>query len=224
VIWAKFALTPFLLLSIQVHARIVDFHSDIRVAKSGELTVTERITVEVSAKEKPAALVRELQGPFRVVDVIRNGHPEPWTLDGARVRIGREAPAPGRHLYQIAYRSSRRIEFLDGGYDELRWRLAAAERITAEVALPAAVPARDIRARALGGEVQSFVRDGRAAFRTKEPVTIVVRFPKEVVAAPGLGRRARWFFEDYQGLLAVLAGLGATAAVLYRIRILSARA
>lgn len=114
--------------------------------------------------------------------------------------------------------------FLDGGFDELRWKLAAAERITAEVTLPARVPPRDIRARAVGGDYQSFVREGRAAFRTKEPMTIVVRFPKDVVAAPGLGERAHWWLADYKGLLGVLLLLMLTAGVLLRFRTLSARA
>ena len=210
----KLALTPFLFLAIHAHARILDVHSDIRVAKSGELTVTERITLEVGATEKRAGLERVLQGPLGVVGVSRNGQPEPYTLEHARLRVGRGDLPPGRHLYQIAYRSSRGIGFLDGGYDELRWKLAGAERMTAEVTLPAPVPARDIRARAVGGEYQSFVRDGRAAFRSAEAVTIVVRFPKDVVAAPGLAERARWLFDDYKGLLTVFLLLSLAAGVL----------
>jgi hypothetical protein len=213
-----------LLFAFPVHARIVDFHSDIRVAKSGELTVTERITLEAGAKEKRDGVVRELQGQPRVVDVIRNGHPEPWTLEESRLRIGRGPLAPGRHTYEVVYRSSRSIAFLDGGFDELRWKLAAAERITVEVTLPARVPPRDIRARAVGGDYQSFVREGRAAFRAKEPMTIVVRFPKDVVAEPGLGERAHWWLADYKGLLGVLLLLMLSAGVLLRFRTLSARA
>ena len=216
---ATFLLFSF--LAADACARVVDFHSDIRIAKSGELTVTERITVEV--KEKYPGLERDLPQDSRIVDVIRNGHPDPYTLEDSRLRVGKEPLPAGRHLYQITYRSSRSMGFPDGGYDELRWKLAAAERITAEVTLPATVPARDIRARA-DGEYQSFVRDGRVAFRSTQPVTIIVRFPKDVVAAPALGKRLRWFFDDYKGLLAVLAILGATAAALYRLRILSARA
>ena len=217
----KLALTPFLFLAIHAHARILDVHTDIRVAKGGELTVTERITLEVGATEKRAGLERVLQGPLGVVGVSRNGQPEPYTLDHARLRVGRGDLPPGRHLYQIAYRSSRGIGFLDGGYDELRWKLAGAERMTAEVTLPVPVPARDIRARVetsapstQGGEVQSFVRDGRAAFRSADAVTIVVRFPKDVVAAPGLAERARWLFDDYKGLLGVFLLLSLAAGVL----------
>jgi hypothetical protein len=197
-----------------VHSRVLDFHSDIRVAKSGELTVTERITVEVDGEEKGDALVRELHTPVNVIDVIRNGYPEPYALDGARLRIG-GAPLPqGRHLYQITYRKARQVRFVEG-HSELRWNLNGAERVTAEVILPAAVPAREIKAEALGRDYQSFVRDGRAAFRSQEAMTIVVRFPKGVVIAePGI---------DYKGLLAVLAALGLTACVLARLKKLSAQ-
>ena len=58
------------------------------------------------------------------------------------------------------------------------------------------------------------MRDGRAAFRSADAVTIVVRFPKDVVAAPEMGQRARWLFDDYKGLLAVLVLLGCAAGVL----------
>jgi hypothetical protein len=67
-----------------------------------------------------------------------------------------------------------------------------------------------MRLGATGGEYQSFLRDGRAAFRSaKEPMTISVRFPKGVVAAPAF---------DYRGLLLVLAGLACTAGVLVGLR------
>jgi hypothetical protein len=198
-------------LPAQAGARVLDFHSDIRVARSGELTVTERITLEVQANTD--GLLRDLPASVNVIDVIRNGHPESYAFEGARLRIGGAPLSPGRHLYQIAYRSAGRIRFLDG-HDELRWQVNdrgfGIERLTAEVTLPAAVPAREIKAEGAGRDYQSFVRDGRAAFRSKEGMTIVVRFPKGVVLAePGI---------DYKGLLAVLAGLGLTGWVLVRLK------
>jgi hypothetical protein len=212
--------------ALPVHSRILDFHSDIRVATSGELTVTERITLEVNARYPHSLLLRELSTPSQVIDVIRNGHPESYTLDGSRLRIGRAPLAHGRHLYQIAYRSSRQVRFGDG-LDELRWRVNensfGVERVTAEVSLPAPVPARDIKVEAIGRDYESFVRDGRAAFRSKGEMTVVVRFPKGVVAEPGMAQRARWYLDDYEGLLLVLIGLGLAALVLMRFRILSAR-
>ena len=212
------------LLPAQAVSRVVDFHSDIRIARSGEIVVTERITLEVDDRQPHSVLRRELRGPVTVSEVIRNGHPEEWTLEaeagGARLRIGKpgEALAHGRHTYQIAYRTDGQVRFLDR-HDELQWRLGPAERITAEIVLPLSVPAREIRADA-GKDAQSFVRDGRAAFRSlraiaaHEQVVVVVRFPKNVVEP----RRV-----DHRGLLAVLVLLGLAAAVIYRLKALSAR-
>jgi hypothetical protein len=216
--------TPFFLLalcfSFAAQSRVLDFHSDIRVATSGELTVTERITLEVDDKYPHSVLIRELSARSRVIEVIRNGHPEPHTLDGNRLRIGRAPLARGRHLYEIAYRSSRQIRF-QGGLDELRWPVnenSFVERVTAEVSLPAPVPARDIRVEASGRDYESFVRDGRAAFRSKGEMTIVVRFPKGVVDEPGMAQRVRWYFDDYKGLLVVLVGLLVVASILARLK------
>jgi hypothetical protein len=210
----RFLLIAFF-CALPAHARVLDVHCEIRVAKSGELAVTERITLE--AREKTGALQRDLPHASRVVDVIRDGHPESYVLDGVRLRVGGAAVPAGRHLYQITYRSSRRIAFLSD-YDALHWNLKGGERITAEVILPSSVPARQIKVEASGGEYQSFVRDGRAAFRAHDNLSIVVRFPKGVVAEPAIGQRARWFFSDYFGALLVLAMLGLTAWVLILIR------
>lgn len=207
------------LLPAQGLSRVVDFHSDIRIERNGELTVTERITLEVDDRQPHSVLRRELRAPIVVADVIRNGHPEPWLLepdgDGARLRIGKPGAAleHGRHTYQIAYRSQRQVRFLDA-HDELHWRLGPAERITAEIVLPSSVPRREIRADA-GKDAQSFVRDGRAAFRAMraiaphEEVMVVVRFPKDVVSQPKT---------EYRGLLAVFFLLVASAGVLLRLQ------
>jgi hypothetical protein len=212
------------LLPATAFGRVLDFHSDIRIARNGELTVTERITLEVDDRQPHSVLRRELRAPVTVADVIRNGHPEPWLLepegDLARLRIGKPGTAlpHGRHTYQIAYRSQHQVRFLDA-HDELHWRLGPAERITAEIVLPSSVPRREIRTDA-GKDAQSFVRDGRAAFRAMraiaphEEVMVVVRFPKNVVSQPKT---------DYRGLLVVLALLASAAGVLLRLKTLSGR-
>lgn len=213
----------FLLLGISLvtstSARVLDVHTEIRVAKGGELTVTERITVE--AHEKTGALQRELPPGSLVVEVIRNGHPERYALDdGMRLRAGGEGLPAGRHLYQITYRCPRRLAFLHD-HDALHWSLKGAGRITAEVILPSSVPAREIKVEASGGSYQSFVRNGRAAFRGQGDIGIVVRFPKGVVVEPAIDERARWFFSDYFGAVLVLALIALTAGFLIQARKLS---
>jgi predicted membrane protein DUF2207 len=206
-----------LLLAPAAHGRVVDVHAEIRVAKSGELTVTERITYD--ARRKAAPPVRELPSTARVAEVIRDGHPASYVMDGTNLRLN--APvSEGRHLYQITYRSARRITHL-GDHDALHWSAKDSERITAEVILPGGVPAREIKAEGKGVEYQSFVREGRAAFRSRDYMSIVVRFPKGVVVEPTLFGRAVWFLEDVAGLLVVCMGLGLTALLLARMKSLS---
>ena len=168
-------LIAFLFWMLPAAARVADLHTEIRVDKSGELTITERTTVL--------------------------------------------APECRQHRHTI-HRAARRIEFL-ADHDALHWSLNGAERITAEIILPQAVPARLIKAEASGRDAQIFVRDGRAAFRARDYMSIVVRFPKGVVADPGLGGRVRWFFEDFAGLILICVGLGLTAALLLRLQKLS---
>ena len=212
------------LLPAPALCRVLDLHSDIRLAASGEVTVTERITAQT--EQGAYTLVRDLPAGAKVVDVIRNGHPVTHVIEEGRLRVGGPVPA-GRYFYQLTYRAPRAVRFM-GGLDELRWTVKgsglAVERLTAEVTLPARVPPRDIKADSTLREHQSFVRDGRAAFRTlrpleaHEPMVISVRFPKDVVSAPSFGQRARWLAADYAGLLAVAVGLALTAWTLLRIR------
>jgi hypothetical protein len=202
-----------------LHARIIDVHSEIRVGKSGELVVTERITVDARVKAVP--LERDMPKTASVVDVVRDGHPETYVLDGGRLRVN-GAPPAGRHLYQITYRSARRIAYLPD-HDALHWSIKGGERLTAEVILPAAVPRREIRVDGSGAEYQSFVRDGRAAFRSQDWMSLVVRFPKGVVAEPAIGERAQWFFSDYFGAVLIVLMVGLSALVLYLFRSPSAR-
>lgn len=177
-----------LLLATPAQARILDLHTEIRIAKTGELLVTERITLE--SREKTPRLEREVPSEAHNVEVIH------------------QAPLRnGRHLYQVTYRAPLRIEMF-GEHDALEWRLHGAEHMTAEVLLPSSVPARQIKAQAIGADYQSFVRDGRVAFRAQQPITLSVRFPKGVIQDPGTGQRALWYFSDYFGsvLLAFLVG------------------
>ena len=207
---------PLLLLAaLPAHARVPDLHTEIRIAKSGELTVIERVTLE--ATRDAMALERELPREARVVDLVRDGHAQPFVLDGTRLRAAGPPPKEGRHLYQLTYRAARRVAFL-GDHDALHWSLKGGERMTAEVILPASVPARQLRLEASGGDYQSLVRDGRAAFRSEAPIALVVRFPKGVVAEPKLTERAAWFFSDYFGLVTVSGLLGLSALVLHLIR------
>ena len=168
-------LATLLLCGLSAEARIADLHTEIRVARSGAITVTERMTVVA---------------------------PE------------------GRQYRQSTYHASRRIAFL-AEHDALHWTLKGAERITAEVILAESVPARHIRAEAIGSDAQVFVRDGRAAFRSGDGAAIIVRFPKGVVEAPSLAERAQWIVSDYFGAVLVALTLVLGAATLLLVHALS---
>lgn len=210
-----------MLIAVPAYARVLDFHTDIRAAKSGELTVTERLTLEVDERRPHTVLLRDLPSEAKLVDIIRNGHPEAYSseklTERLRVRIGKSALDQGRHTYQLTYRTPRPRP-PGGGLDELAWRIDGGEygveRITAEIMLPARVPARDIKILA-SSDQQTFVRDGRAAFRSTralapgEAMTVALRFPHGVVASPRFA---------YGGLVIVLVLLLLTAAVLYWLK------
>ena len=216
----RIALLVALLAALPAYGRLLDFHTEIRAAKSGELTVTERLTLEVDERRPHTVLLRDLPSDAKLVDIIRNGHPEGYTTDGQRVRIGKSALDHGRHTYQLTYRTPRPRP-PGGGLDELAWRIDGGdygvERITVEIMLPATVPARDIKIVAAKDQ-QSFVRDGRAAFRSTRPLgpgeamIVALRFPHGVVASPRFA---------YGGPAMVLVLLLLTAGVLYWLKLKS---
>ena len=227
--------------------RVLDFHSEIRVAADGVLTVTEVIVVQAEGKQIRRGILRDFPtdyrdrrgarvvAPFEVLRVTRNGEPERYALErldnGVRVRIGNpdEALRYGRHTYELRYRTARQVGFFDD-HDELYWNVNGNgwtfpfDSISAEVTLPQAVPAASLRAEAYTGPVgaqgrnyQAFTGEGVAAFRSTRPfqpregMTIVVSFPKGVVARPTPAQRAWWFLEANRG---VLAGLGGACVLL----------
>jgi uncharacterized membrane protein YgcG len=176
--------------------------------------------------------------PLDVLKVTRNGQPEPFALErlsnGTRIRIGEANRMLGRgkHVYAITYRTARQIGFFDR-HDELYWNVNgsgwsfAFDRLTAEVTLPQKVPAGELKVEAYTGpqgargrDYNAFVRHGSAAFRATrelepgEGLTIVVAFPKGVVAQPSSAVRATWFLKENLGIAAGIAGVVALLAFL----------
>lgn len=179
--------------------RITDFHSDIRIERTGELAVIERFTVQVEGAQVKRGILRDfptgyrdglgntVNVPFKVERVTRNGAAEPFVLErlsnGMRVRIGSaQVLLPhGPHTYEIAYRTARQLGFFED-YDELYWNVNGNgwtlpfDRISAEVRLPQQIASSLVRAEAYTGlfgargrSYTSFVRDGGAAFRSTRP-------------------------------------------------------
>jgi len=231
--------------------KILDFHSSIRIDKDGALNVTERIEAQVEGKQIRSGILREFPGgdggaigvnvrvPFRVIAVKRDGQSEHYAVERLakrqRIRIGNADVmlSPGRHVYEITYRTSRQLGFFSD-HDELHWNVSGSgwtfpfDRLSAEVRLPAPVPAGALRLAAYTGPQGSrgtsyevFARDGGAAFRAtralgpREGMTIVVGFPKGVVTQPSLASRAGWWLSASAGAATALLGCGLLFAFLY---------
>jgi predicted membrane protein DUF2207 len=226
--------------------RVGAFHSDIRIASSGELSVTETIEVQAAGRELRRGIEREFPGdyrdrfghrmsvPFVVEKVTRNGAPEPYQLErvanGTRVRTGSAGSALplGKHVYQIVYRTARQVGFYEE-HDEFYWDVArglnvAIDRLSAEVSFERPVLAERMKLEAhtgghgaRGQDYHAFVREGSAAFRSTRPLapregmSIVVAFPKGVVAQPSLIERGAWHVVSNHG---VPVGIGMLALML----------
>jgi hypothetical protein len=174
--------------------------------------------------------------PLEMLRVTRDGVPEQWTLEGGLQgeRITTGPLERGRHTYELQYRTALQVgHFPD--HDELYWPLRAeewpigVEHISAEVLLPQPVAAGELRAEAYTGargargrDYQSMMRDGAVGFSSTKPfaprqgMSIVVGFPKGVVAPPPLWRRAGWYLSRNPQTVAGFAVLAVLGGFLYR--------
>lgn len=170
---------------------------------------------------------------FELLGVERNGRPEPHFTErrgnGVRINTGNDdlLPTPGEFTYTLRYRTTRQLGFFDG-FDELYWNVTGTgwalpiDSVGATVALPQAVPPDQLRLDgytgvqgASGSDYRVEVSDAgaRVQFQTTRPLaareglTLVVGFPKGLVAAPTSGERAASFLHDNRGVLIALIGL-----------------
>src|SRR5918999_3660443 len=174
--------------------RVAALHSDIRIASSGELAVTETIELQTGPRDLHRGIVREFAAEYRdrsgnrvkvplfIEKVLRNGRPEPYAFERdarrTRLRTGQanRPLARGKHVYEIAYRTARQVGYFNT-HDELYWDVGAGwpfafERLSAEVSFERPVPADELKLEARTGapdargeDYHAFVREGSAAFR-----------------------------------------------------------
>ncbi|RPI58723.1 MAG: DUF2207 domain-containing protein, partial [Lysobacterales bacterium] len=164
--------------------------------------------------------------------VERDGVPEPWFTErranGVRINTGNDdflPRLPGEYRYTLRYRTTRQIGFF-ADHDELYWNAIgtgwdfAIESGSVEVRLPEPVPVERVEAEAYTGPqgargrgyAASVVEPGIARWELTAPLmpreglTIVLSFPKGVVAEPTQAERAGWLLADNRGVLAALAG------------------
>ncbi|MEE4303351.1 MAG: DUF2207 domain-containing protein [Wenzhouxiangella sp.] len=174
----KRGLLPILLtlwsLAAVAEERIVEFASDIEVMPSGELEVTETITVVAEGRDIRRGIYRDFPTryedrygerttvPFELVSVRRNGELEDRRVEsisnGVRIYMGSEGRTlePGEHTYTLVYRTGWQIGFFED-FDELYWNVTGnawgfpIEQVSAVVNLPSGASAEDLRLDAYTG-------------------------------------------------------------------------
>lgn len=174
---------------------------------------------------------------FEVLEVLRDGRPEPWFTksigNGVRISTGNDdfLPVPASFTWTLRYRTTRQLGFFEH-HDELYWNAIgtgwafAIDSGSVEVRLPQPVPQAQLQVEGYTG-VQG-ARGGNYAAGTPAPglarwtltaplgpgegLTVVLGFPKGVVAEPGRAQELRWLLADNRALLIALLGLAVLLA------------
>jgi hypothetical protein len=169
---------------------------------------------------------------LEVLGVERDGRPEPWFTErvsnGVRINTGDDSflRVPAEYRFTIRYRTTRQLGFFDR-HDELYWNVIGTgwvfpiERGSVMVRLPEPVPVQAMAAEGYTGRQgvrgYDYAADvpsaGVARYTLTAPLapregfTLVLTFPKGIVAEPTAADRARWLLADNRGILVALAGL-----------------
>jgi hypothetical protein len=169
---------------------------------------------------------------FEVQSVLRDGAAEPWFTErrqnGVRVNTGTDAflpRLPAEYRYTLRYRTTRQIGFF-AEHDELYWNAIGTgwifpiERASVELRLPEAVSMERMAAEGYTGPqgargsdyVATVTAPGVARWELtrslapREGFTIVLSFPKGIVAQPTQTDRAGWVLADNRGVLVAIGG------------------
>lgn len=175
---------------------IKSFRSDIRLEQSGDVTVTEYVTVNAEGRDIKRGIFRDFpvymrdangrrqRVAFEVVSVSRDGQPEAWHEEsisrGVRVYMGSEKTqlSTGFHIYALTYRTDRQIRFFDD-HDEFYWNVTGngwmfpIEEASATVTLPQGVRATDTIF--FTGKEGSTDRNARATGTQTAPAFVTTR-------------------------------------------------
>jgi hypothetical protein len=168
---------------------------------------------------------------FEVVSLSRDGNSEPYHTEdrdnGVRVYFGNSSYdlPPGPHTYQFTYRTNRQLGFFPD-HDELYWNVTGndwnfpIDVATATVLLPANVRGRvtslDGYTGYTGEKGRAYTakrdEDGNPTFRAealapKQGLSIVVTWPKGLIAEPTAEQKRAWFIADNKPAILGLAGM-----------------
>ena len=169
---------------------------------------------------------------FTVLSVDRDGMPEPWHTkrmrNGTRIYIGSEDHLlnPGEYTYRVRFTTNRQLGYFED-HDELWWNVTGngwgfpIDRASARITLPFEVPAANLALNAYTGgfgskesAAEGQIIDGRhidfATIRSLMPyenLSVVVGWPKGLMAEPDTAQKIRWFARDNGAAIVLLAGL-----------------
>ncbi|MDN5782434.1 MAG: DUF2207 domain-containing protein, partial [Luteimonas sp.] len=208
----------------------LDITEDIRVRAEGS-AIRRGIYRDFPTRYKDRLGNRVVVG-FEVLGVQRDGRPEPWFTqrrdNGVRINTGNDdfLQVPADYTYTLHYRTTRQLGFFDD-HDELYFNAIGTgwdfpiERGSVEVRLPQPVPVADMKAEGYTGGYGSTARafdatlpaPGIAHWTLSQPLrpgqgmTVVLSFPKGIVAAPDRAQKAWWLLKDNSAVLIALCGL-----------------
>ncbi len=234
------------LLLTQAHAqeRILNFDVSIQVQRNAQVIITETLRVRAHGQAIRRGIYREFplsyrttagilhEVDFEVLDIMRNGQPEPWFSErrdnGIRIYIGdgQVMLPPGIHEYQIQYATNRQVGYFDE-YDELYWNVTGhgwrfpIDSVTARLVLPLPVEWKSLQIDYFTGaegarekNARYDMIDGRtvgffsgSAFAPGEGLTIAVGWPKGLVYEPSSGDRMLWFIRANTAVMMLMLGL-----------------
>jgi len=169
---------------------------------------------------------------LKVLSLLRNDESEPWFTEddrnGVRINFGNDnfLPVPADYTYTLRYRTTRQLGFFDD-HDELYWNAIGSDWAfpidegRVDVFLPAPVEVEKMTAEGYtgvpGSKEQAYraeiVEPGHAHWeltrqlQPSEGFTIVLSFPKNLIAAPSIAQRIAWVLKDNRGILIALIGL-----------------
>jgi uncharacterized membrane protein YgcG len=225
--------------------RILSYHSAISVEKTGSVLVREDITVQAEGNAIRRGIYRSFPTKysdklgtrfkvgFTVVEVLRDGNPEPWHTEeksnGIIVYIGSPDTelTSGIYRYTLTYRTTRQVGFFKD-FDELYFNAIGGDWIfpieSAGVSVTLPKGAEIIHNAAWSGPAGSetcqcnisawgstFTLSTTQPLQPGEQLTFAVAWPKGFVAAPTQAQKMKDFAKG--NLHVVLAILGLLTAI-----------
>lgn len=178
--------------------KILKFSSDITINPDASIIVTETIEVQANGEQIKHGIFRDIPIKLDILDIERNGIPEPYNQHVAKIFIGSPEVflAPGVYSYSITYKANRQIRYFDK-FDELYWNVTGngwdfpIDQATANIHLPqgASVIQQAAYTGPLGANDQNYT-ENNLIFTTTKPLaphegfTIAVAWPKGFVKQP----------------------------------------